>query len=212
MKGYFKMARAKRGKQGTRTPRNIYVIVCEGTKTEPNYFRRFKTKFRYNNLKIDTPNSGSTDPNNLVKFARKQIKNKDRPLDLKNGDAIWCVFDCDENTNEAISQACEIAKNDVKICFSNPSFEIWYLLHYELIVTRLERWDASAKLKKYIPDYEKSKDVFDLLFDIMPEAIANSKKLNKIHKKNKMDILSVESNPSTQVFTLVEDLLKFNEK
>lgn len=209
MKGYFKMARAKRGKQGTRTPRNVYVIVCEGTKTEPNYFKRFKT--RYNNLSIETPDSGSTDPKSLVKFSREQIKTEKRTLDLKNGDAIWCVFDCDENTDEAISQACDIAKNDVKICFSNPSFEFWYLLHYELTVTRLERWDAIDKLKKYIPDYEKSKDVFDLLYDKRPDAIANSKKLNKIHKRDKMDLLCVESNPSTQVYTLVEDLLKFNE-
>ena len=160
-------------------------------------------------MKIETPNAECTDSKNLAKFARNQIKEKD--LDLKNGDAIWCVFDCDANTDEALSQACEIAKNDVKICFSNPSFEIWYLLHYELIVTRLERWDASAKLKKYIPDYEKSKDVFDLLADKRSDAIENSKKLNKIHKKNKMDLLCVESNPSTQVYTLVEDLLKFNE-
>ena len=210
MKGYFKMARAKRGKQGTRTPRNVYVIVCEGTKTEPNYFKRFKT--RYNNLSIETPDSGSTDPKSLVKFSREQIKTEKITLDLKNGDAIWCMFDCDENTDEAISQACDIAKNDVKICFSNPSFEFWYLLHYELIVTRLERWDAIYKLKKYIPNYEKSKDVFDLLSDKRSEAIANSKLLNKNHKKNKMDLFSVESNPSTQVHTLVEDLLKFNEK
>ena len=211
MKGFLKMAQANRGKQGTRKRRNIYVIVCEGTKTEPNYFKQFKTKYRYNNLNIKMPDSGSTDPKSLVRFAREQIKTKEWILDLKNGDAIWCVFDCDENTDEAISQACNIAKNDVKICFSNPSFEIWYLLHYELIVTRLERWDTINKLKKHIPDYEKSKDIFDLLSDRRSEAIANSKKLNKNHMKNKMDLLSVESNPSTQVYTLVEDLLKFNE-
>jgi hypothetical protein len=63
-----------RRKQKTRVPRKVYVIVCEGEKTERIYFNRYKT--RYSNLKIETPNSKCTDPKNLAKFARKQIKKK----------------------------------------------------------------------------------------------------------------------------------------
>lgn len=208
MKGYFKMVRCKRQKQGTRAPRNVYIIVCEGTKTEPTYFKRFRT--RYNNLSIKIPDTNLTDPKNLVKFARKQIETE--KLDLKNGDAIWCVFDCDDNTNEAILQAYIIAKNDVKLCFSNPNFELWYLLHYDFIINRLERMDVIDKLKQHIPDYEKSKDVFDLLSDRIPEAIIKSKKLNEMHGKNNLNLLSIESNPSTQVHVLIEDILKFNKE
>lgn len=203
MTGFFKMTKLRR-KQGTRVPRKVYVIVCEGEKTERIYFNRYKS--RYSNLKIETPNSKCTDPKNLAKFARKQIEKKG--LNFRNGDNIWCVFDCDENTNEDISQACKIAKNDVKICLSNPNFEFWFLLHYEFIVTRLERSEVIEKLKKHIPNYSKNTDIFDNLLNERSVAINNAKKLNKLHGKNNIELISVESNPSTQVYRIVEEILK----
>ncbi len=203
MTGFFKMTKLRR-KQGTRVPRKVYVIVCEGEKTERIYFNRYKS--RYSNLKIETPNSKCTDPKNLAKFARKQIEKKG--LNFRNGDNIWCVFDCDENTNEDISQACKIAKNDVKICLSNPNFEFWFLLHYEFIVTRLERSEVIEKLKKHIPNYSKNTDIFDHLLNERSVAINNAKKLNKLHGKNNIELISVESNPSTQVYRIVEEILK----
>ena len=203
MTGFFKMSKLRR-KQGTRIPRKVYVIVCEGEKTERIYFNRYKS--RYSNLKIETPNSKCTDPKNLANFARKQIEKKG--LNFKNGDNIWCVFDCDENTNEDISQACKIAKNDVKICLSNPNFEFWFLLHYEFIVTRLERSEVIEKLKKHIPNYSKNTDIFDYLLNERSVAINNAKKLNKLHGKNNIELISVESNPSTQVYRIVEEILK----
>jgi len=208
MTGFSKMSQLRR-KQRTRVPRKVYVIVCEGEKTERIYFNRYKS--RYSNLKIETPNSKCTDPKNLAKFARKQIEKKG--LNFKNGDNIWCVFDCDENTNEDISQACKTAANDVKICLSNPNFEFWFLLHYEFIVTRLERSEVIEKLKrKHIPNYSKNTDVFDDLLNERSVAIDNAKKLNKLHGKNNIELTSVESNPSTQVYRIVEEILKSTEK
>lgn len=198
------MCGLKPRKQRTRLQRRVYIIVCEGEKTERIYFKKYQTNCRYCNMKIETPNSKCTDPINLVKFANKQIN--------KEHDVIWCVFDCDENTNENISKACKIAKKNVKICFSNPNFEYWFLLHYEYIITRLERSEVINKLKKYIPNYNKSEDFFDLLLDNRPKAITNSKKLNEMHEKNNIDLISIESNPSSQVHTIVEEILKNTEK
>jgi len=201
------MSGYKRRIRGTRIPRKVFVIVCEGEKTERIYFNRYKK--RYCNLRIETPNSRCTDPVNLVKFAKEQIKKED--LDLKNGDAIWCVFDCDENTNEDISKACRIAGKDVIICLSNPNFELWFLLHFTLIVSKSPRSEIMAKLKKFIPDYEKNKDVYDLLTDKRTNAIENAKKLIDLHNKNGIDLFSVESNPSTQVYLIAEEILKITE-
>ena len=206
MKGFSKMSALKPRKQRTRVRRKVYIIVCEGEKTERIYFKKYQTDCRYCNLKIETPNSKCTDPINLVKFARNQIKKKE--LDFEDGDAIWCVFDCDENTNENISRACKIAKNDIKICLSNPNFEYWFLLHYEFMVTRIERSEVIEKLKKYIPDYNKSKDISNLLLDKRSDAIVHAKKMNDMHKKNQIELISIESNPSTQVYSIVEAILK----
>lgn len=207
MKGYFKMSGYKRRKLRARIPRKVFVIVCEGEKTERIYFNRYKT--RYSNLRIETPNSKYTDPINLAKFSREQIKKE--ALDLKNGDAIWCVFDCDENTNEDLSHACKIAGKDIKICLSNPNFELWFLLHFSLIVSKLTRSEVIEKLKEHISGYEKNKDYYDLLLRDRPTAIENAKKLIKKHETNGVKLINVESNPSTQVQNIVEEILRITE-
>jgi hypothetical protein len=185
MKGYFKMSGYKRRKLRMRIPRKVFVIVCEGGKTERIYFNRYKT--RYSNLRIETPNSKCTDPINLAKFSREQIKKE--ALDLKNGDTIWCVFDCDENTNKAISRACEIAGKDIKICLSNPNFELWFLLHFSFIVSKITRSEVIERLKKYIPSYEKNIDYYDLLLDKRSIAIENAKKSIGSHESNGVDLM-----------------------
>jgi hypothetical protein len=191
-------------KGGKKIPRKVFIIVCEGEKTEPIYFKMYKT--RYSNLRIETPNSKSTDPINLTEFAKKQINKYD--LDLKNGDGIWCVFDCDENTNEDITRAINIAGDEIKIILSNPNFELWFLLHFMFHVTRIDRSEVIVKLKEYIPNYKKNIDIFNMLLDKRPKAIENAKKLNKIHRKNGIELISVESNPSTQVYSVIEEILK----
>jgi hypothetical protein len=99
MIGYFDMSGYKRRKQKTRIPHKVYVIVCEGKKTERMYFKKYRT--RNSNLLIKTPDSKYTDPKNLTKFAKKQINEQNLIFD--NGDAIWCVFDCDENENDDLT-------------------------------------------------------------------------------------------------------------
>lgn len=47
-------------------------------------------------------------------------------------------------------------------------------------------------------------DVYPILKAKQVDAIQNAKKLNKKHKKLNSDLFSRESNPSTQVFKLVE--------
>lgn len=196
-----------RRKKGKRSPHKLFMIVCEGEKTEPIYFKRHRK--RNCNLIIKTPESKCTDPVNLVTFAKEQIRKEE--LDLKNGDAIWCVFDCDENSNENMDRAFKTAGKDVRICLSNPSFELWFLLHFTSIVSKIFRSEVIEKLKEFIPDYGKNKDVYDLVVDKRAEAIKNAKKLIGLHKKSGINLISIESNPSTQVYVITEEILKITE-
>ena len=206
MIGYFDMSGYKRRKQKTRIPRKVYVIVCEGKKTERIYFEKYRT--RYSNISIKTPDSKYTDPKNLIKFAKQYEEN----LIFDNGDAIWCVFDCDDNENDDLTKACKIAGKDINISFSNPNFELWFLLHFELYVTKIERSEVIQRLKKYIPQYKKNMNVYDLLLDKRPQAIINAQKLIRIHEKNGIEQISVESNPSTQVYSIVEEILNHTDE
>lgn len=192
-------------KSNTRTVYRTFVIVCEGQKTERIYFNRYRQ--RNSGLCIRTPNSKVTDPMGLVKFALSQIPKYG--LDLSDGDMIWCVFDVDNNTNENIEKAKALAKNEnIELCLSNPCFELWYLLHFCYFSTYIATNDLQSKLKAHIANYDKTKDYFDILLSKRDAAIRHSKTLKQKHDAEGIDLLRFHSNPSTQVFQLVEYILK----
>ena len=170
------MSGYKKRRKGNRKQRRIIVIVCEGKETEINYFNGFKT--RYSNLNIIPLYKKCTDPKNIVKRAKEQIKVY--RLKLNQGDGLWCVFDVDESTNEEIKTTYNRAKkNKIMIALSNPSFELWYLLHFDNILSQLTRQEVKERLKNFIQDYSKSKIVNSILEDKLPTAIERAKKLNK---------------------------------
>lgn len=187
-----------------RNPKQTLVIVCEGKKTEPIYFENYRE--RNSGLIIFIPNSTVTDPENLTKLAKNQIKKYN--LDINNGDQVWCVFDADHHSDQEIQNAQQIAGDDVKICLSNPSFEIWYLLHFGYFESRVSNQDLINKLNQHIPNYEKNKNYYSELLAKRSDAIKLSKKLNKKHADEGTELLSINSNPSTQVFKLVEYIME----
>ncbi|MCK5334134.1 MAG: RloB domain-containing protein, partial [Candidatus Aenigmarchaeota archaeon] len=94
---------------------------------------------------------------------------------------------------------------------SNPCFELWFLLHYKLILSQISRDEALIELKKYIKNYKKNMDVYPILKDKQGDAIQNAKKLNKKHKDQNIDLFNRRSNPATQVFELIEFIQKLIE-
>lgn len=61
-----------------KTRKNEYeaiLIVCEGEKTEINYLKQLKNFFRLNNITIDIIPSENSSPLQVVKFAKKNVKN-----------------------------------------------------------------------------------------------------------------------------------------
>ena len=127
-----------------REPQSILVIVSEGEKTEKKYFSNYRK--RGCGLKIETPNTSKTDPEGLVNYAKRQIYK--HGIEPDEDDEVWCVFDVDEN-EDSIQRAVEKAKeSEIKIALSNPCFEIWFLLHFELRQTKLSCSDTVENLKK----------------------------------------------------------------
>lgn len=194
-------------KSGIRRPYKVFVIVCEGEKTERIYFNNYK--IRGCNLKIETPNCRDTDPVNLVKYAISQVRRYD--LDFKNGDQIWCVFDVDHNTEENIQKALKIFNHKIKIALTNPCFELWYLLHFVNQRDRLSCREVKSFLTNYIENYDKKDNVFDIILDNRSDAISRSKGLNEMHVNNNIELVSIRSNPSTQVFQIIEYILSIIE-
>ena len=106
-----------------RMPKHYLIIVCEGTKTEPNYFDPYRELLRnIANIKIEIRGTG----HNTLSLVELAIKTKKET----NCDSLWCVFDKDSfgsNFDNAISKA---KKHNLEVAHSNESFEIWYILHF----------------------------------------------------------------------------------
>ena len=189
---------------GRRPRRPVIYIICEGSETEVNYFRKFKT--RYSNIDIRPITSQYKSAIYLVERATDTIKQE--PYYPEDGDQIWCVFDRNGNTNEELQKAEAIAiRRGYSIAFSNPAFELWYLLHFT--DQRAYLADAEAVIAKLdadgcIPNYHKSGDYYNTLLPTRQQAIDRAMALQAHHESSSLPLLHRECNPCTTVAQLVE--------
>jgi hypothetical protein len=199
--------KSRRGKQHNpnfrrkapfRDPKRLIFILCEGKETEPNYFKAIRAKKQRCNFKIEIPkNVNGTNPKKLLQYG-KELK-KDDPNDI-----VWCVFDHDERPylNEIIQK---MKNAGLEVAFSNPCFELWFLLHYTYSSSNLTSEQAKNELKKkYINDYDKSMSgIYSILEPHQHAAMFAAEQLRKYHSDNNNDEMS---NPSTNVDKLVDFL------
>lgn len=190
-----------------RKQKNKIIIAAEGkNKTEKIYFNNFDDGKK--SYSISFARGNYTDPLNLVKMLIDEIKKLE--LDLDNGDMAYCVFDTDMNSskNNAISEAKKLAsKNKIKVISSTPSIELWFLLHYEYTTANMTNKNLIRKLKNFLPNYDKNVDIYPKINDNVNKAIERAKKLEKYQLDNGKIIGTIEANPNTEMYKIVEELL-----
>jgi hypothetical protein len=173
-----------------------FLITCEGEKTEPNYFDKFRT----NKVILKIKGCGY----NTLKLVEETIT-------LKNDDdydQVWCVFDKDSFPTENVEKAISMArKNGIKTAFSNESFELWYLLHFDYLTAALSRKDYINPLSdKFKFKYEKNDEtMYERLLSRQQTAITNAQRLLTEYKSYNPD----KNNPSTTIHKLVQVLNKY---
>lgn len=184
------------------------LIAAEGkNKTEKTYFSNFEDgKKTYN---ITYARGNNTDPLKLVKMLIKEID--ELKLDLQDDDVAYCIFDTDvdPNKNKIIEEAIQLArKNNIKIITSSPCFELWFLLHYDYTTANMDSEEVIKRLKEYYPKYEKNINIYPDIIKEIDLAIDRAKKLEKYQTDNNRRIGTVEANPNTEVYKIVEYLMK----
>lgn len=202
------MPRARR--TNTRKVRERILILCEGAKTEPNYFNGIKAdKSQENQLTGLRIEVYDTKYNTAVELVKESIELKEAAADDRNPyDSVWVVVDKDYYYKHP--EAYDLAEeNDVRIAFSSISFEYWFLLHFGRFKIAFER---SRDLEKYLREhnyyksYKKSHDHYTKLRPKTYKAIANAKWLRK-EIDYQEDVRPYHYNPFTNVDVLVEYLL-----
>ncbi|MFB3789489.1 MAG: RloB family protein, partial [bacterium] len=157
------------------------LIVCEGSKTEPGYFKGLKNHWRLHpaQIVIVGPEEGNA-PISIVEYAlarkKENLKDSKKQKDIRF-DEIWCVFDHEGiHEHPSLVQAINKAQaNHLKVALSIPSFEFWYLLHFEYTTHHFSCCDDLIdKLKIYLPNYEKCTTPSGCLIDRLKDAYKNA--------------------------------------
>lgn len=201
----------KRSNKATRQMAVHFLIVCEGEKTEPNYFKAL-IKNTYSEVRkevIRGEGLGTCDLVNRAKIVKEDLEKK-RIIPF---DKVWVVFDKDdfEDFNDAIA-LCK--KYGFHAAWSNQSFELWYYLHFQLLEAAIDRKDYIDGLEREIKKHDgyelykykkNSDDTYALLMEIGNEE--NAKKHALKLRENFIDNKNYcTHNPCTTVDLLVDEL------
>jgi hypothetical protein len=203
--------------RNTKDKRKYFLIVCEGEKTEPNYFESLKKDLPKGVLtfyRIDIEGTGR----NTLSLVEESKKMKER---LENEtslfiDKIWVVFDRDsfepDNFNEAIN-LCKNSSPEIGCAWTNEAFELWYLLHFHFYNTAMNRemyqklieGNLKPKIGKNYQYQKNSTEMYDCLKvnGNLELAIKIATKL-EAEFEGKFDYAN--HNPCTKVHHLVAEL------
>lgn len=196
-----KNQKLKRKSKGRGKPPNLFLIVCEGEKTEPNYFRSFKLTSA--NVTVEGCGRNTVSLINKAIEIRKKAKINDEIFDQ-----VWCVFDRDNFPPQDFNEAINLAeRNDIKVAYSNEAFELWYLLHYHYYDTGFSRAKYKSMLTKLLgrPYKKNSMSMYEDLKEKQGDALRNAESLLKSYNPRNPG----KDNPSTTVHKLVAELNKF---
>ena len=191
-------------RQSTREVKQSFLIVCEGVRTEPDYFKAF----RMTAATVKAVGQAM----NTTSLVSKAISIRDADQKKKRTyDQCWVVFDKDDFPAKDFNDAIALAeRNGFKVAYSNQAFEYWFLLHFNLYKGALHRSSYADMLSRLagIP-YSKTEGfgaiMYNRLLHLQPQAIKNAATVlaDVSHGNPAME----ES--STTVHLLVEELNKF---
>lgn len=205
-----------------RARKQRYLIVCEGSKTEFNYFRDLRTDLGIDAKQVQIPQNSGNTPDRILDHALALYDE-----DALSGDAydkVYCVFDRDTHstfdvTVQRIKDLKSVRRSKpFEAITSTPCFEFWLLLHFGYTDAAFhpagkrsvgDNAVAALKKKSGFAAYDKGKQgIYAQLKPKLPDAIKHAQKLREESIKNRT------MNPATNVDILVLDIqaLASNDK
>ena len=200
-------------------PARSILVACEGSKTEPNYFRQLREELRSRAIHVEiVRGTNKADPLHVV---RRAIERRDRQKQTAKTsdievpfDETWCVIDVEAplphgNLDTAIDEA---RRRRIKLALTNPCFEYWYLLHFEKTGSSFaSSVHVVRALRRHAPGYSKGDArIFRTLFPNTRTAISRAEEILRDQWHSRNDLRPC--NPATRVHLLVRELLQAHER
>lgn len=186
------------------------LIVCEGEKTEPLYFKEIIDHYRIHSANVRISGNCGSDPVSVVEHGLS-LYQKERSSPSGAFDRVYCVFDRDAhpNYNLALSKVTAARPQSVFHAITSvPCFEYWLLLHFCYTTAPYHRkgsTSAGATVLKALqavwPKYAKAtSDAFISQLERLEHAKINAARALEEARKTQTD------NPTTLIHELVHYL------
>ena len=195
-------------RQGRRPVQRNFLIVCEGEKTEPNYFRAIKRRMKSGaGSKVEVVGAGAH-TRDLIECARNAIaKRKVEGLPMYY--YVWLVFDKDSFEADDFDNAVKMAESEKwQVAWSNEAFELWYLLHFQDVAGgALPRERMFEMLGAHLGRKYRKNDLcmFDVVKEHSYQAIERARRLAERWHGQPPHLAC----PCTMIWPLVDELLKY---
>lgn len=219
----FKKKRAKlqERKAESKTPKpNSFLIVTEGTKTEPFYFNGLANYinelYQSSSIQLEQPTIETYgEGKNTVSLVNEASRIVARsPIIYEQ---VWVVFDKDDF--KQFDEAIELAKDKgFYVGWSNQSFEYWIFLHFNYSDSALHRSLWCEKLDDLFKTRSISNEGYEKnlpnIFDIatqhgsLKHAIGNAIRIEQSYDNR---TLPSKKDPCTTVYKLIQELKPYIE-
>jgi hypothetical protein len=172
--------------------------------TEPEYLRAYTAHHRNPRVQV-VIDPGEGVPRTLVEKAKQRKhaaeaearRQKDDNLAF---DEVWCVHDIDDHPK--LDEARVMARdNGIELAVSNPSFELWLILHFRDNPGAQHRDRMVAILKDLLPGYDKHVE-FGHVVHGYNDAVTRARRLDQMADEDGES----GRNPTTGVWRLTESI------
>lgn len=199
-------------------PSPFFIIVCEGSVTEVDYFKSFPyyrqlgkrtgyQSYQHESIRID---GGAGQHEKVVAKASKVFREFNDMYGGISPSEVWCVFDCDNNPTELQKAVTSARKKGFNPIYSVQCFELWFLLHFQVLTTAIPKSDYDKKISQYL-GINYSHGTTGLFSKLEGQPQQHALKVAADLWERRLDENQLFEDPLTNVFLLVNELnLAFN--
>ncbi|WP_125116788.1 RloB family protein [Agathobaculum sp. Marseille-P7918] len=194
-----------------------FLILTEGTKTEPGYFNGIKQyieqKFKQGQIEIRPAiccEGAGCSTGRLLEEAEKYVSRGNKVYQH-----VWLVFDRD-NFVDFDDAICRAEAKGYRIAWSNVCFELWLCLHHNYYDAGALAHEWSSRVNAITGlDHAHKTDEAIKLFPMLSangglqKAVKNARKLDKQYDES---LLPSQRNPCTKVYELILELKPYLEE
>ncbi len=187
------------------------LIALEDTKSSKYYFEKLIRDKGFTGQIVFAKHIGTNPKKVLEALAKYKKENKKTKFEKE-----WIVIDKDDWSRDEFLGVMETARQkNICVAFSNESYELWILLHFERITAYTSRENLNRKINHYFlerfgVEYSKSsQDIYAFIIGLQKEAIKNAEYLFERCMRDEGEIRPFDKNPLTMVHELVKCLNTF---